>query len=240
MKKATVGYFFTHWNNTLMGYAFLSVLILFTMHVIKKSIQVKRQNIPLPLRIGIGLVCAFLMMLFIVLWTMFFTFIYWNARIWVGFGACFVVMMLSMLEEDNRWLCRVMKFASVALTWGCIVFATRVGNLMDIQKRYEDFVFTTLSQDLTQVPKVKQVRFKFQVIRSPIVKKQAQRYPILKDLVSGVQTQYLRAYAYYFDYYRPDLSQCRDLTVQNKKVLLKNAHHKLTQINDACVEIEIY
>ena len=110
----------------------------------------------------------------------------------------------------------------------------------DIQKRYEDFVFTTLSQDLTAFPKVKNIIFNTPPgVHSPIVKNEIKKYPIMRDLVTRLQTNTFRIYAYYFGFYRPDLKKCSNRRVKYRKVILNNAHHKFTQINDACVEINI-
>lgn len=236
-KKATLGYFFLHWKNTPIGYAFLSVILLFCVYVLKFAMQKNKKM--LPLTVLTSILCVCFMLFFIVLWTMFFPFIYWNARIWVGVGACFAVMMLAMTNEKSNILRKIMMIFCFALTWGCIVFAARVGNLMDIQKRYETFVFTTLSQDLTQFPEVKKVIFKHRKIHSPVIKVHAEQYPLLKDIVSGLQTQYFRFKAHFFDFYRPDLSVCDNWKEEYHKVLLKNAHHKFTQINDNCVKIDL-
>ena len=75
---------------------------------------------------------------------------------------------------------------------------------MDIQKRYEAFFFTTLSQDLTQFPEVKKVIFEHRKIHSPVVKVHSKEYPLLSDIVSGLQTRYFRFKAHFFDFYYID------------------------------------
>ena len=238
-KEATNGYFFLHWKNTPMGYAFLAIIASFTLYVLKTSFQSAKSKKMYLINDVIGVLCVCCMLFFIVLWTMFFPFIYWNARIWVGFGACFVIMMLAMTNERARFLRKIMMLFCFILTWGCIVFAARVGNLMDVQKRYESFVLTSLSQDLTHFPKVKEYFFVQRNVHSPVVMKHARKYPILSDLVTGMQTHWVRIYAYFTEFHRPDMKACRNKKIKYKKVLLNNPLHKFTQINDTCVQIDL-
>ena len=218
-----------------MGYAFIGVLLSFLVYVLYQAYQNKR-TYPRAVHIFVALSTIFLMLFFIILWTMFFTFIYWNARIWAAFGICFATMMLATTNEDNKIMRRIFMTTSFILMWGCIVFANRVGNLLEIQKRYESFVFFTLAQDLTKFPH-KDLIFDFKPISSPVVKSKAKQYPVIRDLVTALQPKYNRFNYYFIRFYRPDIKICRDQRQKMNKVVLKNAHHKFIQINNNCLKV---
>lgn len=230
-----VNIFYTHWKATPMGFAFVCVIILFLVYMLHQAFLNKRKY-PRAIHILISLSTIFFMLFFVILWTMFFTFIYWNSRIFTAFGCCFAVMMLASSNEKLSWLRKIFMTASFVLMWGCFVFAARVGNLLEIQKRYESFVFFTLAQDLTKFPH-KEVMFDFKTIRSPIVRNKAKQYPIISDLVTALQPRYMRFNLYFTRFYRPDIKICQDKTIKMRMVVLENAHHKFTQINDTCLAI---
>ena len=223
------------WVGTPMGYAFSTVLLAFLIYQIKSALSNKRMC-PKIIHVVVAIGAFSLMLLFILLWTMFFTFMYWNARIWIAVGPCFAVMMLAMFNEQNVKLRKVFVVVSVILTWGCVVFANVVGNLIEIQKRYESFVLFGLAQDLSQFPD-KEFTFNHRTIQSPIVKKRGERYPILRDLATGMQTKYRRFRDYVIGFYRPELVMCKNKKRSMDKEVFKREEYTFVQINDTCIEV---
>ena len=236
--RATVRMFYGHWKGTPMGYAFVLVLGAFLLYQIKTALGSKRAC-PKVIHVLVAVGTFLLMLLFILLWTMFFTFMYWNARIWTAVGPCFAVMMLAMSEEKGlRWR-RVFTVSSFVLTWGCIVFITRVGNLIEVQKRYESFFMFSLAQDLS-AHNVNEVIFKGKsTVHSPIVLSMAKEYPILVDLVTGLQRKYNRFNYYLINFYRPEVKICQNQKRTMNKVLFKKMDYTFVQINDTCVEVRL-
>lgn len=237
VKRATAGYFYRHWKNTALGWAFVSIFAAFIVFQIKQG-WISRRKAGKIVNVVAAVIVPFVLLAFIGLWTMFFTFIYWNARIWVGTGVCLAIMLLAMRNETNKYLRRTFYTLSVIMVWGCVVFANRVGNLLDAQNKYVDFKIMTVSQDLSNT-QVKGIKFMPNTIHSPVVLVRAKEYPILTDLVAGIQHKWRRFTDYYFGFYRPDLHWCSSQRVDYRQVIVDNPHHKMTQINDGCIEIEM-